>query len=163
MTYKQLASTFYTINPKYRISWECAELLIELGDVHFNSLLIGKGSGAAHERAVTLAGDKSRPSTPTTLPVGGSQVGGSAGEVAVSQRRAASPPLASPPNHLAWRASTGRYDLSHRQLVFLREMLHHADSASLLNSNFGIDKPVIVGVVTFCADTRGTACDVECE
>jgi len=28
--YKELASAFYTLNSKYRISWECAELLIEL-------------------------------------------------------------------------------------------------------------------------------------
>jgi len=27
---KELASAFYTLNSKYRISWECAELLIEL-------------------------------------------------------------------------------------------------------------------------------------
>ncbi|KAF8881421.1 hypothetical protein CPB84DRAFT_253525 [Gymnopilus junonius] len=31
LAYKDLASAFYTINSKYKISWECAELLIELG------------------------------------------------------------------------------------------------------------------------------------
>ena len=35
---KQLATAFYTINSKYRVPWECAALLIELG---------GGGSGGA--------------------------------------------------------------------------------------------------------------------
>ncbi|KAJ3842363.1 hypothetical protein F5878DRAFT_402697 [Lentinula raphanica] len=30
-TYKHLAAAFYTINSRYKIAWECAELLIELG------------------------------------------------------------------------------------------------------------------------------------
>ncbi|KJA16805.1 hypothetical protein HYPSUDRAFT_206712 [Hypholoma sublateritium FD-334 SS-4] len=31
LAYKELAAIFYTINAKYRISWECAELLVEFG------------------------------------------------------------------------------------------------------------------------------------
>jgi hypothetical protein len=31
VAYKQLASAFYAINSKHRISWECSKLLIELG------------------------------------------------------------------------------------------------------------------------------------
>jgi hypothetical protein len=30
-SYNELASAFYVINSKYRITWECADLLIELG------------------------------------------------------------------------------------------------------------------------------------
>ncbi|KAJ7884388.1 hypothetical protein B0H14DRAFT_2564440 [Mycena olivaceomarginata] len=44
--YKQLTSAFYTINSKYRISWECAELLIELG---------GGGSSSSPPRTSTSA------------------------------------------------------------------------------------------------------------
>ncbi|KAF8884638.1 hypothetical protein BD779DRAFT_1471962 [Infundibulicybe gibba] len=74
--YKQLASAFYTINSKYRISWECAELLIELGGgtatpatpapsssvsapvMHNGTpIIVGKKS---RERAITLAGDESK-------------------------------------------------------------------------------------------------------
>lgn len=29
--YKEMASAFYTLNSKHRISWECVELLVELG------------------------------------------------------------------------------------------------------------------------------------
>ncbi|KAF9458291.1 hypothetical protein BDZ94DRAFT_1270935, partial [Collybia nuda] len=137
MAIKQLASAFYTINSKYRISWECAELLIELGGGSSGG---NEGSSSApstsvsaptmhggqpevrkvsRERAVTLAGDESKPPTPTP---------GSTSSITLGMR-AVSPPLASPPS-LAWRASTGRHDLSHRQLVLLKEMLNNADSTS---------------------------------
>lgn len=159
IAYKHLASAFYTINSKYRISWECAELLIELGGgasssssssanndngtsppstsvsapvlgasgpgvdmnlgLHLN--LIGKKGSGGRERAITLAGDESKPASP--VPDGESSV-----RSASPQTQTMSPPLASPPS-LAWRASTGRHDLSHRQLVLLREMLHKADSS----------------------------------
>jgi serine/arginine repetitive matrix protein 2 len=160
LAYKQLVSAFYTINSKYRISWECAELLIELGgtssaasaapssssggissppstsvsapvmgaglhlnlnlNLHLN--LIGKKGSGGRERAITLAGDKSKPSSPVPGATPSSPVG------ATTATATAGPPLASPPS-LAWRASTGRHDLSHRQLVLLREMLHKADNS----------------------------------
>ncbi|RDB27691.1 hypothetical protein Hypma_003251 [Hypsizygus marmoreus] len=135
LAYKQLASAFYTINSKYRISWECAELLIELGNGSGSSKVASstsapaiqssgpdgarKISGSGRERAVTLAGDESKPPTPTP------GVMGSTGSV-----RGPSPPIASPPSTSSWRASTGRHDLNTRQLGLLREMLNHGDSMS---------------------------------
>ena len=129
----QLASAFYTINSKYRISWECAELLIELGSgmagttattapptsvsapaMRSGGSIDGKKS---RERAITLAGDEARSKPPTPTP------GSSAG-----MNTDPSPPLASPPS-LLWRTSTGRHDLSQRQLVLLKEMLNNPDSS----------------------------------
>ncbi|KAJ7830234.1 hypothetical protein B0H14DRAFT_2807830 [Mycena olivaceomarginata] len=122
--YKQLTSSFYTINSKYRISWECAELLIELG---------GGGSSS------------SPPRTSTSAPAMQQSVGRSEGlkskrEQAIALQDAAKvppspgpltttpslpcPPLARPPNYLACRASTKRNDLSQRQLLLLKEMLN---------------------------------------
>ncbi|KAF6751947.1 hypothetical protein DFP72DRAFT_906614 [Ephemerocybe angulata] len=197
--YKELATALYTINSKYRISWECAELLIELGGGTKDSA-DGAGSdntnskgnpisptataGPSHsgisnmasasavalpvsvspgmqrstsknstrERAVTLAGDDrsptpvSRPGSrvgsygashnhyapPLSSPLHSSTGGGfDAGIVNASSSTPAvpavpsamgppGPPLASPSN---WRASTGRHDLSQRQLTLLKEML----------------------------------------
>ena len=57
----------------------------------------------SRERAITLAGDDTKHPTAPVLP-----------------------PTADPPN-LAWRASTGRHDLSQRQLIILREMLNSPD------------------------------------
>lgn len=148
IAYKQLASAFYTINSKYRISWECAELLIELGGgssasndnsggttsapstsvsapvVQTVSSADGKKvGGSGRERAITLAGDESKPPAPVPGSVG------TGSGASPSAARLTGPPIASPPS-LAWRASTGRNDLSHRQLVLLKEMLNNTDSAS---------------------------------
>ncbi|TFK61550.1 hypothetical protein BDN72DRAFT_438768 [Pluteus cervinus] len=148
--YKQFASSYYTINSKYRISWECAELLIELGGGGVVGSAGGGGGGGSssgrgssqppapsssvsapsmnqvngilegpkkgRERAITLAGDESKPSTPTaTISAHSSTIASSS----------TSPPLATPS---AWRASTGRNDLSQRQLLLLKEMLSNPDS-----------------------------------
>ncbi|KAI0319099.1 hypothetical protein OF83DRAFT_1170502 [Amylostereum chailletii] len=118
---QHFASSFYIIEAKYKISWECAELLIELGggtsvpmsppppstmsapDKTYDSHTGRKN----RERAVTLAGDEQLP--PVISSVSG-------------------PPLASPP--LGWRASTGRNDLSQRQLGLLKEMLNRDPSTA---------------------------------
>lgn len=127
--YKELAAAFYSINSKYRISWECAELLVDLADGTSGtggpsssvSAPVGLSTGGekrGRERAITLAGDESKPPTPTP--------GMSSSMIATSNSApSAGPPPASPP---AWRASTGRHDLSHRQLVLLREMLNNAEA-----------------------------------
>ncbi|KAJ6462471.1 hypothetical protein C8R45DRAFT_1080599 [Mycena sanguinolenta] len=129
--YKQLASAFYTINSKYRISWECAELLIELGGggggtsppststsaPAMQQSSVGgsdglKGGKSKRERAITLQDDAKVPPSPAPL------------TTTASLGTVPSPPIASPPGNLAWRASTGRNDLSQRQLLLLKEMLN---------------------------------------
>ncbi|EFI26550.1 hypothetical protein CC1G_15763 [Coprinopsis cinerea okayama7 len=205
--YKDLATAFYTINSKYRISWECAELLVELGSTgasggggggsattspsrggsvgrnagfgmasavggagHMvggdggrsaspNAGVMGGGTGGraslgqslaaasasttavglvgghevkgkrSRERAITLAGDESRPSTPSGLvAMAGAQPPHSHSQPQIyspnSQGSQHHPPTASPP---LWRASTGRHDLSHRQLALLKEMLNNSE------------------------------------
>ncbi|KAF8968624.1 hypothetical protein BDZ97DRAFT_1755279 [Flammula alnicola] len=150
LAYKEMASAFYSINSKYRISWECAELLIELGGggsanatsappasssmpvvQHAQANIVGDSSKKkSRERAVTLAGDQSKP---MTYPTASTSLVGSASLPTspphVLSPGTSGPPPASPPN-MSWRASTGRHDLSHRQLVLLREMLNNANATS---------------------------------
>lgn len=66
------------------------------------------------ERAITLGGDESKPPLPPSSTTG--------------------PPMASPPN-LGWRASTGRNDLSQRQLWLLRDMLNNPDSSVAMSAD----------------------------
>ncbi|KAG6336077.1 hypothetical protein ID866_3003 [Astraeus odoratus] len=110
--HKQFSASLNAIAHKYKISWECAELLIELGSGSQPASVatpanmpspptqaegdIRKG----RERAITLSGEESK--HPTSL------------------SRTSSP-------NPSWRASTGRHDLSHRQLVLLRDMLNNVD------------------------------------
>ncbi|KAL0581621.1 hypothetical protein V5O48_000437 [Marasmius crinis-equi] len=126
--YKQLAAAFYTINSKYRIAWECAELLIELGTGSTGAsppstsvsvpTMATTFSSKNRERAITLSGEESKPPTPVP------------GQVSSSQ--SAGPPIASPPS-MSWRASTGRHDLSQRQLLLLREMLNNPDTSQVID------------------------------
>ncbi|KAF7317486.1 hypothetical protein MKEN_00835000 [Mycena kentingensis (nom. inval.)] len=126
--YKQLASAFYGINSKYRISWECAELLIELGGTgatpttSSSAPTIAGGGGVTdgmlktRGRAITLTDESKVPPSPSAAPL---QTAASTSAIITSP----SPPIASPPPSSAWRASTGRNDLSQRQLLLLKEML----------------------------------------
>ncbi|KAF9029104.1 hypothetical protein BDZ89DRAFT_1065627 [Hymenopellis radicata] len=110
-TLQALAADYYTINSKYHIAWECAELLIEMGgggpppptSVSAPAMTVSASepSRKSRERAITLNGDdrERENATPT-------------------------PPPAAPTTPASWRASTGRNDLSQRQLVLLREMLN---------------------------------------
>ncbi|KXN80822.1 hypothetical protein AN958_07258 [Leucoagaricus sp. SymC.cos] len=172
--YKDLAAAFYTINSKYRISWECAELLVDLADGTGASAAatstggeVGRGAGTpasvsapvglsigggeakrGRERAITLAGtgagEDSKPPTPTPG-MSNSMINSSTSLLSQSRPGSGSgsgsgggPPAASPA--AAWRASTGRHDLSHRQLVLLREMLNNAEavlSADYIGGNDG--------------------------
>ncbi|THV04961.1 hypothetical protein K435DRAFT_835195 [Dendrothele bispora CBS 962.96] len=140
--YKHMASTFYTIKSKYKVAWECAELLIELAGGPPASTSSGPGSAPStstsapaisqtqrtsldengkkgtRERAVTLSGEESKPPTPIPGAMPSSGQG---------------PPKVSPPN-MAWRASTGRHDLNQRQLLLLREMLNNPDSTFVAES-----------------------------
>ncbi|KAI8970765.1 hypothetical protein BD414DRAFT_470397 [Trametes punicea] len=118
-----LNHAFLNIEAKYRLSWECAELLIDLGgggpsnpppvspapssSQSAPAVPTTSEGRKSRERAITLAGDEPKPViTPSSSGVN-------------------SPPLASPSSQ--WRASTGRHDLSHRQLLLLREMLNNPD------------------------------------
>ncbi|KAI0047085.1 hypothetical protein FA95DRAFT_1559429 [Auriscalpium vulgare] len=119
---KQFAASFYHLDHKYKISWECAELLIELGGGTPSPMspppsassapahdvpVERRASRKSRERAITLAGDESAPPFVTSFP----------GPSTVSQP------------DIGWRASTGRNDLSQRQLSLLREMLNKPDSS----------------------------------
>ncbi|OBZ73071.1 hypothetical protein A0H81_06595 [Grifola frondosa] len=126
----QLMLALLNIESKYRISWECAELLIDIGGggpAATTSASPPSSSQSApvvpttvegrksRERAVTLAGDESKPIVnPPPSALG-------------------SPSPTSPPISSQWRASTGRHDLSQRQLHLLREMLNNSDSSATMN------------------------------
>jgi len=66
--YKKLASAFYTLNSKYQISWECAELLIDLA---------GGGDGGASTTASW--GGTSAPPLEFSLPHPSEIMGGAGG------------------------------------------------------------------------------------
>jgi hypothetical protein len=132
--HKQFAASFFHLDHKYKISWECAELLIELGggppapppatqpttsslaspqqSIHPGDSISGRKS---RERAITLAGDESAP--PFSVAFSG-------------------PSVSSPSSE--WRASTGRNDLSQRQLWLLRDMLNKSDSSPTMLANLQI-------------------------
>jgi len=132
--HKQFAASFFHLDHKYKISWECAELLIELGggppapahasqpntsllaspqqSIHPGDSIAGRRS---RERAITLAGDESAP--PFSVAFSGPSVSSSPAE---------------------WRASTGRNDLSQRQLWLLRDMLNRSDSSPTMLANLQI-------------------------
>jgi serine/arginine repetitive matrix protein 2 len=80
-------------------------------------------SRKSRERAITLAGDE--PKLPST--------------VTATATPAMMPPTADPPS-LAWRASTGRHDLSQRQLIILREMLNHPDGTLRIPEEVAVNR-----------------------
>ncbi|KAI9454490.1 hypothetical protein BJY52DRAFT_1284609 [Lactarius psammicola] len=121
---KQFAASFFHLDHKYKVSWECAELLIELGGgppaplSQPNSSTLPSAQQLMHpgesisgprsrERAITLAGDESAPPLPMSI---------------------ASPSTSTSPSG-EWRGSTGRNDLSQRQLWLLRDMLNKSDAS----------------------------------
>ncbi|KAI9435038.1 hypothetical protein H4582DRAFT_2059614 [Lactarius indigo] len=121
---KQFAASFYHLDHKYKVSWECAELLIELGGgppappSQPSSSTLPSAQQLTHpgesingprnrERAITLAGDESAPPLPMSI--------------------AGPSTTTSPPGE--WRGSTGRNDLSQRQLWLLRDMLNKSDAS----------------------------------
>ncbi|CAK5269951.1 unnamed protein product [Mycena citricolor] len=126
--WKALADAFDTIKERYRVSWECAELLIDLSGVGPTS------SVSAPTVAVSSASSSSSPA-PTKLRARAITLSEDAKAPIPSS---ASLPMTSAPS-LAWRASTtGRNsssDLSSRQLVLLKEML----SSSAADDSFATD------------------------
>ena len=115
---KHLTTMFEAINSKYRISWECAELLIELGGGHSSSETpppTSVSAPAMHSRRGSMDSTRKKRGRAITLTGEGSK-----------------PPILltssfSTPRDLSWRASTGRHDLTQRQLVLLREILDRSE------------------------------------
>ena len=127
---KQFAASFFHLDHKYKVSWECAELLIELGGgppappSQPNSSTSPSAKQFMHpgesisirvsrERAITLAGDESAP--PLSMSIAGPSTS------------------TSPPGE--WRGSAGRNDLSQRQLWLLRDMLSKSDASPTTLAN----------------------------
>ena len=165
--YKSLVEAFWNITSKYRISWECAALLIELGSGSgggdggvmsappsaattsvsapvIQQHLAGTGEGKMsslkeRERAITLVGDESKPSTtpPTqnetqTQSQPSSAVFSMTGSSSILGGVQVANDTSSGPPSMSWRASTGRHDLSKRQLMLLREILNNNNGTSLV-------------------------------
>lgn len=126
LNHRQLTASYRAIEAKYRISWECAELLIELGggtpaptQSASSPLLAGDQPSPAplesrksRERSITLAGDEPRPQLP-----------GMMSSTTTTNSNA------------HWRASTGRHDLSQRQLSLLRDMLNNPDTSIMVSDS----------------------------
>ncbi|KAG2362960.1 hypothetical protein BDR07DRAFT_1405595, partial [Suillus spraguei] len=115
--HKHLAAALNAITTKYKIPWECAELLIELGGgtpspasppsttVSASAAQTDIDLLKSRERAVTLSGEESK------LP------SGFVASAATGQ------------SNLTWRSSSGRHDLTQRQLVLLRDILNSTDGS----------------------------------
>lgn len=174
IAYNELASAFYVINSKYSITWECADLLIELGGGSVNgnsnddysspsasaSAPITSQFTSAHSpeqgsigvkhgrgRAITLAGDETKPTQPPL--VASYSVPGSTAADHTSPISSPSNGSAFAPHSMSWRTSTGRHHLSQRQLVLLGEMLNNAHAHSNvavdtddIGANLQADKPL---------------------
>lgn len=92
---------------KYRLPWECAELLVEMGSG--TSTNPHSKSDAASEAFPFLIASKTRERA-----------------ITLSGNQAQSHDI----NLKALTPSTGKNDLSHRQLVLLRDMLHYNDEGA---------------------------------
>lgn len=174
VAYNRFVEAFWSINYKYKVSWECAELLIELG----SGTGVGDGDGGGvisapptattsvsapaiqqhlagaggegttifnlkgRERAITLSGDSTTPPLSPTQPSSAivstssnSMPGGMhSGNSINNGGSPLASPLTSPPS-MSWRASTGRHDLSQRQLVLLHEMLNNNGGAGIVGAS----------------------------
>ena len=165
MAYKHLVEAFLGINSKYRNSWECAELLIELGSggddgggvvvggsaptsvsasvIQQNISSGNEGEGKVffglkgRERAITLANEQQQQqqqqhstTSPSSIHNEVQSQPSSANIVSITGSVSMQPGVSEagsggPPPSLSWRTSTGKHDLSQRQLVLLREMLNN--------------------------------------
>ncbi|PPQ68512.1 hypothetical protein CVT24_005533 [Panaeolus cyanescens] len=195
--YKDLAAAFYSLNSRYKITLECAELLIDLGGGGSGGTASGGPSTSAsaqaqvssptpsqlqtqhteaqqqengdptlvtkrsRERAITLAGDENKPPllVQAPLPLSTSVPSTSPLNTYNPSTTSPSPPLqttdGSGHTHNSWRASTGRHDLSQRQLVLLREMLNNSNAAtSVADEALGVvDKSTPIQSPSYSAST----------
>lgn len=115
LEHKQLTTALNAITIKYKIPWECAELLIELGggtpspasppstNTSAPTVQAELDLRKSRERAVTLSGDESKP--PSGFVASGAACS----------------------SNFSWRTSSGRHDLSQRQLLLLRDILNSTD------------------------------------
>ena len=142
---------------EYGIWWECAELLVELGGGSGVTAGTASNPNLATRSTSTLntpAEDLSKLRTPeekraTPRPithVSSMSEPGSLFEQAIpTTSNSKGPPQASPPHPSKWRASTGRHDLSARQLRLLKDMLNTPDPASLAHAagpyGYGVGYP----------------------
>ncbi|KAF8552677.1 hypothetical protein OG21DRAFT_1485998 [Imleria badia] len=125
--HKQIAATLQAITVKYKISWGCAELLIELG---------GRGTYSIFSSGVWAILE---PFSADPVNASGARPSEEPGEScdafwrrvkatsSATLTNATTPPLTSGPPNASWRASTGRHDLSQRQLVLLQDMLRSGE------------------------------------
>jgi hypothetical protein len=129
---RTITTSMTELQSKFAITWECAQLLIELGGgttvpsiskVQSKSSLASKvfpTSNSAppemnsigrrgRERAITLGGDEQKPALPETEPKSNT--------------------MPATPRHSGdWSDTSGKDDLNSRQLLLLREMLNHPDA-----------------------------------
>lgn len=129
---RAITTSMIEMRSKFAITWECAELLIELGGstvpsriskVQSKSSLISKPFPTSNsappelmssigrkgrERAITLGGDEQKPAMPASEPKADT--------------------MPTTPRHSGdWNNTSGKNDLNSRQLLLLREMLSHPD------------------------------------
>ena len=113
---------FCNINSKYKVLWEYADLLIELGggagEVGTDTPVMS-GSAPVGQAVLGREGEGERER-------GGDEDLMMTNEASTGVVSSCSMPLSNVggPSGMAWRGSTGRRDLSQRQLVLLREMLN---------------------------------------
>jgi hypothetical protein len=130
---RTITTSVTELQSRFTITWECAELLIELGGgstvtskiskVQSKSSLASRvfptsssappemtsGIGRrGRERAITLGGDEQKPTLPE------------------NEQKANTMP-ATPRDSGDWSSTSGKNDLNARQLLLLREMLSHPD------------------------------------
>ncbi|KAG8903210.1 hypothetical protein FRB99_003590 [Tulasnella sp. 403] len=126
------------LDEHYSLWWECADLLIDLGSGTVGGMIPEANATGGDERNTEHA-PKSNPSASTTalgkareraVTLGGETT--SYSSAATAAKVSLSSSQGSLPNgHPHWRASTGRQDLSQRQLVLLKEMLNTPDPSTL--------------------------------
>lgn len=139
----EISRELVRLEHEYGIWWECAELLVELGGGSgvtagsaSNPNLATQSTSALSTPAEELV--KLRPSEvkhaiprPIMHASSMSEPGSLFEQASLATSYSKGPPQASPPHPSQWRASTGRHDLSARQLRLLRDMLNTPDPASL--------------------------------
>jgi hypothetical protein len=116
-SHAHLASALHTIAVKYRIAWECAELLIELA-----------GGPPAEDKPVPTS-SMSEPLVGATgmPPLGHTR-----------ERTITLESVAAGEKDAAWTSSTGRNDFSRRQLLLLRDMLQGTEALAAASAPEGL-------------------------